>query len=811
MPAMLGEVSAGLDSSPVGTPTLRVFISYARKDLAFVDRLAGALRERRIEPVYDRLNIEKLAVWSDRVKQLIAGCDSVLFVISPKSVTSENCAIELAIAAELNKRLAPIVLRDVADSSVPPALARLNFIFCREVDDFTGAIGELVIALETDIEWIREHTRLGELARHWEARSHADDLLLRGAELVAAFEWLSRHPPHAPAPGDLHRQLIETSIRQVAMVAAAFDEKIALLLRRAEFQQAQAELDEAIAHVAPYAGTVLASQFPEFGPRRKRVGRLIAFHESATAVYVRAGEEEFALALQACENALNVAGALEHEGWWEKLPTEDLTPREADRLKFEVHRQLLLLGGLRLQPGINLVTPRSKPSFDVMKVLRFVPTFALRAFARNGGLEALPALRKQDNPEACAYFRNAQAVGGLVRAFEAAQDRSTFPPSRTSNLVGQMADLLLTYASGPRGGKIDYRSLLARAAKTAVTTPDQSFNPADYYFLGLLNFFVAKRSDSTLAKLFSLFQGVFPDVDLHTPYDTAERLLRTGVSREPENFWPHFVLGRALLGRKDFRGAELAFNVCISIFPDYARGYEQRALALACQWRKEGYEEVARRAQEDSRRALELAGDDPSTYWPRGELLEELGDLPGAIDAFSRWMELEEDVLGRLSRGTGVKKAHDLVERLLKQRRTRSDGKLKAECLALQALVFRLWGQDENALRQANRALEIAPGHAHACTVRGMVLAKAGRLEEAIADFDTACEADRSAYLAAFSRAQTYEKLEAPEQALAAWRALATTPDGPPPPPGWMRKAAKAAADRRSRVPASGELALEPA
>ena len=94
--------------------------------------------------------------------------------------------------------------------------------------------------------------------------------------------------------------------------------------------------------------------------------------------------------------------------------------------------------------------------------------------------------------------------------------------------------------------------------------------------------------------------------------------------------------------------------------------------------------------------------------------------------------------------------------------------------------------------------------HAHAHTVRGMVLSKAGKLDEAIADFDIACETDPTAYLAAFSRAETYEKLAADERALAAWKALATVPDGPPPPPGWMRKTAKAAVERRPRKATGG-------
>src|SRR5271166_4307764 len=111
-------------------------------------------------------------------------------------------------------------------------------------------------------------------------------------------------------------------------------------------------------------------------------------------------------------------------------------------------------------------------------------------------------------------------------------------------------------------------------------------NPIDYYFIGLANYYVAKRGDSVLATLINVFPTLFPDLDGNKPYAAAERLLRRGIGLEAENFWLHFVLGRTLISRGDSRGAELAFNSCIALDPNYARGYEQRSLALAHQWRK---------------------------------------------------------------------------------------------------------------------------------------------------------------------------------------------------------------------------------
>ena len=75
--------------------------------------------------------------------------------------------LEVAYAASLNKRFAPIVCRRVEDSAVPEALRRLNFIFFDDPEHFDASAGQLAEALQTDIAWIRRHTQFGEAARHW--------------------------------------------------------------------------------------------------------------------------------------------------------------------------------------------------------------------------------------------------------------------------------------------------------------------------------------------------------------------------------------------------------------------------------------------------------------------------------------------------------------------------------------------------------------------------------------------------------------------------------------------------------------------
>ncbi len=200
---------------------LTVFISYSRQDIEFIDHLQEALVERGIIPTLDRSDIEKSEEWWARIEQLIIEADTIIFALSPDSVISPVCQKEVDFAESLNKRFIPIVIRDVEKNVIPDALSRLNYIFFIEKQfagadgDFEKAVSQLVNALETDIAWIREHTRLGSLAERWGKNNQSSSLILRGTELTIAEEWLEKQPKNAPAPTGNHRAYISTS-RKIA-------------------------------------------------------------------------------------------------------------------------------------------------------------------------------------------------------------------------------------------------------------------------------------------------------------------------------------------------------------------------------------------------------------------------------------------------------------------------------------------------------------------------------------------------------------------------------------------------------------------
>ena len=204
--------TCGSRCSPAGNRA-KVFVSYSRKDAAFAQMLVGALAERGFDAFLDKTDIAPGEPWKERLAGLIATADTVVFAVSPDSVASNICTWELEESTRLGKRIIPVVARRIADADAPPALGRLNWVFLTEGDDKDAALATLNTALHTDLPWVREHTRLGELARHWDEQGRSKGATLRGADLEAAERWLDRRPADANAPTDLHQDFIRASRR----------------------------------------------------------------------------------------------------------------------------------------------------------------------------------------------------------------------------------------------------------------------------------------------------------------------------------------------------------------------------------------------------------------------------------------------------------------------------------------------------------------------------------------------------------------------------------------------------------------------
>jgi len=176
----------------------RVFVSYSRHDADFVSKLVAALASQQdIQVFQDTADVLPSEEWRNRLASLIGAADTVVFCLSPNSATSQVCAWEVELAEKLSKRIIPVVAQTV-DGPVPGGLSKLNYIFFSDPALFNASLGLLLQALRTDIVWIREHSRIGELSRRWETIGKRKDLLLRGAELQDTEKWARLRPADAP-------------------------------------------------------------------------------------------------------------------------------------------------------------------------------------------------------------------------------------------------------------------------------------------------------------------------------------------------------------------------------------------------------------------------------------------------------------------------------------------------------------------------------------------------------------------------------------------------------------------------------------
>ena len=194
-----------------------IFISYSRKDRAFATRLFDALEASGRDAWLDAKDIPPTAEWMTEIERSIEGADAFVFIISPDSLRSEICARELDHAITHHKRLVPVVWREPAGEKVSPNLQKLNWIFFRTEDSFEQAFSNLQNALDTDLDYVRAHTRLMVRAREWQGKNRSGSFALRGEDLREAESWLAEGAEKKPNPAQLQVEYITFS-RQVESV-----------------------------------------------------------------------------------------------------------------------------------------------------------------------------------------------------------------------------------------------------------------------------------------------------------------------------------------------------------------------------------------------------------------------------------------------------------------------------------------------------------------------------------------------------------------------------------------------------------------
>jgi WD40 repeat protein len=203
---------------------MRLFLSYAREDLALCERLAAALGGHRIEVLWDR-NLSPSLDYSEQIREMIRGADSFAVVLTPDSVSSAECGAEMAYAIELGKRLLPILGdSEIPAEGLPAPIRRAQWCLCSGPNGLPTVVAQIEEALQTNIELVPMHTRLLNRVEEWQARNRDRAMLLPDPFLKEAEDWLMRAAlkDQLPQPTDLQREYLSISRAAAIRKAAAF-------------------------------------------------------------------------------------------------------------------------------------------------------------------------------------------------------------------------------------------------------------------------------------------------------------------------------------------------------------------------------------------------------------------------------------------------------------------------------------------------------------------------------------------------------------------------------------------------------------
>jgi hypothetical protein len=187
-----------------------VFISYSRKDEAFVRAVHQSLATAGRDAWVDWEDIPPSAEWLNEIERAIEAADVVVFVVSPDSVQSKTCRRECEHAARWNKRIVPILFRPVLTGEMPEAVSRVNWLRF-DGSSVDTCVAALLRTIDTDLDWLRAHSRLLVRAREWDANGKDAGYLLGGIDLDQAERWLVRAAALDPAPTPLHMSFVAAS------------------------------------------------------------------------------------------------------------------------------------------------------------------------------------------------------------------------------------------------------------------------------------------------------------------------------------------------------------------------------------------------------------------------------------------------------------------------------------------------------------------------------------------------------------------------------------------------------------------------
>ncbi len=200
------------------------FFSYARPDAEILAIVRDILTKKGVTTWLDTSDIKSGSKFADAINKGIEQADNFILLISPESMDSKYCLMEIEHVLKLNKRIIPLLVRKTDLDTIPEAIRSIQYIDFsdnfeniestsrNEKTDFDRDMDELVNELHKDEEYHDSHKIFTTKALKWEKQSQNQSILLRGFELEKAEAWFKvGQKKEINQPTELHDLYIATS------------------------------------------------------------------------------------------------------------------------------------------------------------------------------------------------------------------------------------------------------------------------------------------------------------------------------------------------------------------------------------------------------------------------------------------------------------------------------------------------------------------------------------------------------------------------------------------------------------------------
>ncbi|MBT9317410.1 toll/interleukin-1 receptor domain-containing protein [Leptothoe spongobia] len=223
-------IQTSLDHPPPAS--IDVFISYSSADADIARTLNNALQSQGKTTWFDQESIAAgTANFQREIYQGIEVSDNILFILSPRSVSSPYCTLEVEHAARFNKRFVTILHQPVKAADLHPELAKVQWLdFSQQRGNFTTHFNHLIRILDTDRDHVQSHTKWLQRSLEWQQKEQSDDLLLRGAESAIATQWLQASQKQSKTPVVTEGQQAFIIASQAALAAESRREKRRMMI-----------------------------------------------------------------------------------------------------------------------------------------------------------------------------------------------------------------------------------------------------------------------------------------------------------------------------------------------------------------------------------------------------------------------------------------------------------------------------------------------------------------------------------------------------------------------------------------------------